>query len=104
MENVRFDTNLKPSVVVSWSAPSVRRSHDGVKNYTIIVTNKDDVIVDNATVMRDKTEYTFNGEYYTSYNFEVSLGDLSAKKQCPVYRGVSPDHSCSVVPCDWSTP
>ena len=72
MENVRFDTNLKPSVVVSWSAPSVLRSHDGVRNYTIIVT-KDDVIVDNATVMREKTEYTFNGQYYTSYNFEVSL-------------------------------
>ena len=72
MENVRFDTNLKPSVVVSWSAPSVLRSHDGVRNYTIIVS-KDDAIVDNSTVMRETTEYTFNGEYYTSYNFEVSL-------------------------------
>ena len=41
--------------------------------HTIIVTNKDDVIVANATVMREKIEYTFNGEYYTSYNFEVSL-------------------------------
>lgn len=64
----------KPAVLISWKAPSVLRSNDGVKNYTIHVTRiSDKTPIVNSTVTKE-TKYRFTGEYNTGYNVEVSWG------------------------------
>lgn len=72
MENVSFDLSKKPNVIVSWKSPSIKRSNEGVHNYSIDVseTEHGDAIA-NATVITE-TKFSFTGNYYKDYTVKVS--------------------------------